>query len=29
MFADGCKGMSEGGGGLTEGLDKFSELCEL
>jgi hypothetical protein len=29
MVDDGCNGISEGGGGLTEGEDKFSELCKL
>lgn len=29
MFDDGCEGISEGGGGLTTGWDKFSELSEL
>jgi len=29
MFYDGCKGILEGGGGLTKGWDKFLDLCEL
>jgi len=29
MFDDGSEGILEGGGGLTQGWDKFLELCEL